>query len=62
MSQYVCRINTERKKIVGNVKAKLIVMLSSSGNKVYAIWAVRLNESMANSNRKMQVWGPGAVG
>lgn len=48
-------------KIFGNVIAKLIVMLSSSGSKVYAIchskvyaiYSIRLNESMANSNKKM---------
>lgn len=49
-------------KIFGNFNAKLIVMLSSSGSEVYAIYAVRLNESMANSNKKTQVWRPGAVG
>lgn len=49
MFQYVCRINTEWEKIFGNMNAKLIVMLSSSGSKVYAIYAVRLNESMAKS-------------
>lgn len=36
MFQYVCRIK-RMEKIFGNVIAKLIVMLSSSGSKVYAI-------------------------
>lgn len=49
-------------KIFGNFNTKRIVMLSSSGSEVYAIYAIRLNESMANSNKKMHVWGPGAVG
>jgi len=55
MFQYVPTINTTVEKIFRNVNAKLIVMLSPSGSKVYAISAIRPNESTANSNQKMQV-------